>query len=145
MNELVVPYSGELVDLSNPPECLNLLKEIRELEQKLRLVKGALTDALVAESSRQGTKTLELNGIKAVISASDEIVWDVEVLQELLDLGLPEERLSELITTEVTYKVNASVARQLAGANSAYAEVIERAKSRIPKTPYVSIKNGKGF
>jgi len=140
LNELIVPYSGELIDLEDPPGCLKLLAEIRELEQKLRLVKGALTEALVAESSRQGTKTLELNGIKAVVSASDEIIWDVEVLQELADLGLPEERMSALITTEISYKVNASVAKQLAGANESYAEVIERAKSRIPKTPYVSIK-----
>lgn len=140
MSEVLVPYSGQIVSLDDPPECLKLLAEIRELEGKLRDVKGALTEALGHEFSRQGTKTIEMNGVKAVLGPDSEIVWDVEVLEELRELGLPEERMNALVTTEVTYKVNANVAKQLAGANQAYGEVIERAKSRIPKTPYVSIR-----
>lgn len=142
MSEVLVPYSGQVVDLSDPPECLKLLAEIRELEGKLRDVKGALTEALAGEFSRQGTKTIELNGVKAVLGPDSEIVWDIETLQELRELGLPEERMDALVSTEISYKVNAAVAKQLAGANPAYGDVIERAKNRIPKTPYVSIKRG---
>lgn len=145
MSEVLVPYSGEIVNLDDPPECLKLLGEIRDLEGKLRDIKGALTEALAHEFSRQGTKTIELNGVKAVLGPDSETVWDVEILQELLDEGLPEERMDALVTTEVSYKVNASVAKQIAAANPAYAEVIERAKSRIPRTPYVSIKHGQGI
>lgn len=119
-----------------------MLTDIREMESKLREAKGALTEALAAEFSRQGTKTLELNGIKATLGADSEIVWDIEVLGELRNLGLPEERMDQLVTAEVTYKVNGSVAKQVAAANPAYAEVIERAKGRVPRTPYVSIRRG---
>lgn len=142
MSEVLVPYSGQIVNLGDPPECLKLLAEIRELEGKLRDVKGALTEALAQEFSRQGKKTLEVNGIKAELRGGTEIVWDVEVLEQLRDLGLPDERMNELVKVEVTYRVNAAVAKQLAAANRDYAEIIQRAKSEIPKAQYVSIKSG---
>ena len=139
---LVVPSSGEVISLEDPAACVKVLSEIRELESRLREAKGALTHALTYEFSRQGTKTLELNGVKATLGPDSEIVWDIEVLNELRGLGLPEERMDALVTAEVTYKVNGSVAKQIAGANNEYADVIERAKGRLPKTPYVSIKHG---
>lgn len=139
---LVHPRTGEIIDLEDPPTCLRVLADIRELESRLREAKAMLTDVLAVEFSRVGTKTLELGGVKATLGPDSEIVWDVGVLQELQALGLPEERMNELVTAEITYKVNANVAKQIAAANTEYAEVIERAKQRIPKTPYVSIKRG---
>jgi len=119
---------------------LRVLTEVRELEARLRELKAGLTDAIANECSRQGTKTLELNGYKAELRGGSEIVWDVELLEGLRDLGLPEERMSALITTEVTYRVNANEAKRIASVNPEYAEVIERAKSIIPKAVYVSLK-----
>ena len=142
MSEVLVPYSGEIVNLGDPPECLRLLAEIRDLEGKLRDVKGALTEALSQEFSRQGTKTLAIDGVKAELRGGTEIVWDIEILERLRDLGLPEERMDELVKAEVTYRVNTAVAKQLAAANPDYAAVIERAKTLIPKAQYVSIKSG---
>jgi hypothetical protein len=140
--ELVVPITGEVLSPDDPESCLRVLAEVREFETKFRQLKAALTEALSTEFARRGTKTIEMNGIKAVLGPDSEIVWDVSVLQELADIGLPEDRMNELVTAEITYKVNANVAKQIAGANSNYAEVIERAKSRVPKTPYVSLKRG---
>jgi len=137
----IVPYSGEIVNLDDPQACLKLLVEIRELEEKLRELKDDLTDALKYEFTRQGKKTLEMQGIKATLGADSEIVWDVGILDELRSAGLPEERMDELVTAEVGYRVNANVAKQLA-MNPLYAEVIERAKSRVPKKPYVGAKRG---
>lgn len=137
---LVHPRTGELVPVDSPDACAKLLGEVRELEGNLRELKSELTAALTAEFSRQGKKTLELGGVKAVLGGGSEIVWDVEILQELLGLGLPEERMNELVTAEVSYKVNASVAKQIAGANQEYAEVVARAQTTIPKTAYVSLK-----
>lgn len=139
---LVHPRTGEVIDLEDPPTCLRVLADIRELESRLREAKAMLTDALSVEFSRVGTKTLELNGMKATLGPDSEIVWDVGVLQELQSLGLPEERMNELVSAEITYKVNSNVAKQIAAANAEYAEVIERAKQRVPKTPYVSIRRG---
>lgn len=136
----VVPYSGEIVNFDDPDACLKLLVEIRELEGKLRDLKDDLTDALKREFSVRGKQTLEMNGIKASLSADSEIVWDVGVLYELREQGLPEDRMTELITEEITYKINGNVAKQLAAANPTYAEVIERAKSRAPKKQYVSAR-----
>lgn len=67
-------------------------------------------------------------------------MWDIEILGELRALGLPEERMDQLITAEITYKVNTNVAKQLASVNPAYAAVIERAKSQVPRATYVSIR-----
>jgi hypothetical protein len=140
--QLVVPVTGELLDLEDADKCVQVLTEIRELESQLREAKATLTEALAAEFARRGTKTMEVGGTKAVLSGGSEIVWDVEVLGELRDLGLPEERMDELVTTEVTYRVNANVAKAIAAANAGYAEVVERAKSVIPKAVYVSLKRG---
>lgn len=140
--ELVVPTTGEVISREDASGCLRVLNEIRELEAKLRELKGALTEALSEEFARQGTKTLELNGVKAELRGGSEIVWDVEVLDLLRDEGLPEDRMAALVTTEVTYKVNARVAKQLSAANPAYAEIIECAQKSIPKATYVVIKKG---
>lgn len=138
--ELVVPTTGEVISADDAPACLRVLTEIRDLEARLRELKGALTEALSEEFARQGTKTLELNGTKAELRGGSEIVWDVEVLELLRDEGLPEDRMTDLITTEISYKVNARVAKQLASANPAYAEIIECAQKSIPKATYVVIK-----
>lgn len=137
---LVVPQSGELLALDDTAGCLRVLTEIRDLETRLREAKAELTFALSAEFSRQGTKTMEVDGIKAELRGGSEVVWDVETLGELRALGLPEDRMDQLITAEVTYRVNSNVAKQLAAANPLYASVIERAKNTVPRSSYVSIK-----
>ena len=140
LSELIVPVSGEVVSYDDPAGCLRVLTEIRELEARLKEVKADLTSALAAEFSRQGTKTLELDGIRAELRGGTDIVWDIEVLEELRELGLPEERMNALITTEIRFRVNANEAKRVAAANPAYAEVVERAKKVIPKATYVAVK-----
>lgn len=137
--ELVYPITGEVVASDDPAGCVRLLGEIRTLEQQLKSLKAELTRALEEEFSRQGRKTIEVNGTKAELRGGSGVVWDIEVLDELRTLGLPEERMDELMQAEITYKVNANVAKQIAAANADYADVIERAKQRVPRPTYVSL------
>lgn len=138
--EIALPHSGELVDLGNPGFCARALNEIRALEQMLREAKQVLTEALVEEAARQGTKSLHLATGDVSISGGTVVEWDVEELDKLLDLGLPEERFDELVTQVVSYKVNAAVAKQISGANPDYAEIIQRARTEAPAAHRVSVK-----
>jgi hypothetical protein len=140
--ELVVAGTGEIVDLGNAPQCASALLAIREMESQLREMKGILTQAIVDECARRGSKTLHFSeGSTATVSGGTEAVWDIEVLTQLLDAGLPADRYAELVTEEVTYRVNASVAKSIAGANEEYAKVIDNARSLVEKPQYVSIKH----
>lgn len=127
--ELVVAGVGSVVNLDKPAEVAQALADVRALENALRDVKPILTGALVEESKRQGKKTLRFGDLEVVISQSREIVWDLEVLAELLDAGMSEERYAELVTETVTYKVSAQEAKIIAGANPEYARIIERART----------------
>lgn len=138
-NDLVLPGSGELVRLTHPDECVRALSSIRDLERRLREAKQELTFVLEQEFRRTGTKTLTFGATKAELRGGKETVWDIEILQQLPELGLPQERYQDLVTEEISYKVNASVAKQLAAANEQYAEVIEAAQTVIEKQRYVKI------
>jgi len=137
--ELVVPVTGEIVSLADPAHCARVLSEIRELEAKLRELKGALGYALKEESKRQGSKTLHYPGLEVKINTPNETVWDYAVLEELVGAGLPDERFNALVMIEKTYRVNRSVAKQLAGSNTVYAEIIDRAQTKNPREPSVSV------
>jgi hypothetical protein len=137
--DLVVPHTGEVLPLEDPARCALLYQEIRELEYRLRDTRAALADALIEESAKQGTKTLHFPGVEAKITGGNETSWDYEVLLELQDAGLPEERFTELVHPEVEYKVNGLVARSIAGSNPVYAEIIERAKTQRPKPAGVTV------
>lgn len=137
---LVLPTTGEVISREDPDACARAFFEIKTLEERLKELRGALAEALLEESRKTGGKTLHLEGgFTAKISISNDIHWDHSVLLELLDAGLPEERFGALVTTEVSYKVNGSIAREVAGANEVYAEIIDRAKNKIPRSPYVSV------
>ncbi len=138
--ELVLPGTGQVIDLANPGSCADALNQIRQLEQSLRDAKRVLTEMLVAESERQGTKTLRLGKLEAIVGGGYNVTWDIEELAKLQDLGLPEERYYDLVQTVISYKVNASVAKQIAGANPDYARIIENARGEEPAAYRVSLK-----
>ena len=142
--ELVLRHTGELVDLEDGRSVAWALKQIRELEDQLRDAKSILSTALEIEKTRRGKGTMDFGDIKAVVATKNETIWDIEVLEQLLELGLPDERFNELVTTEYSYKVNASVAKQIAAANSDYAKVIESAKTVIEKKPTVTLQVQRG-
>ena len=137
----VVPLVGLVVDLSQPKEVALALDAVREAKRRLDEARAGLERVLVEESVKQGTKTLHFGELKAVVSGGPVVEWDIEQLrEELTELELPEARINMLITETVSYKVNAAVAKQLAGANPEYAEAVERAKTIVPKAYRVDVK-----
>jgi hypothetical protein len=102
-----------------------------------------LDSAILDEYVRQGTKTLHLaGGFTATITTPSQIVWDHQVLLELVDAGLPRERYELLVKEEVVKKVDQGIIRQLEGANPQYREIIARARNRIPRRESVKIERG---
>lgn len=138
--ELVVPGLGTVVDLTDVREASLALDDVRDLERMLRYVKQELVEAIVAESRKQGTKTLHLEGATVTVKTGEEWVYDAEeVEQGLRAAGMPEERIREIVKETVSYKVDAVKAKQAASANALYAEVVEAHKELQQKPPSVSI------
>ncbi len=137
--ELIVPFTGEVVPLDDPAACARIFDEAKELERKCRELRGYLGDLLMEESRRQGSKTLHFEGYQVKINTPNDISWDYETLLELQQAGLPEERFNDLVTTEYTIKVNGLVAKSIGSSNEVYKEILERAQTKIPKSPSVSI------
>lgn len=136
---VVIPTTGEAINLSDAHACACALQEVREVEAQLRDIKRVLTEGILEESRRQGSKTLHFSTFDARINNPPTTAWDYEVLCELQDAGLPEERFADLVTTEISYKVNGNVAKSVASSNPAYREIIERAKTTIYGQATVSI------
>lgn len=142
--ELIIPTTGELVDLTDPAFCARALYELETLKAQIRELEGYLKESVLEESIRVGGKTLHFEGgFTAKITTPNATRWDYTVLLELIDAGLPEERFNELVLIEQSYKVDGSIVRQLQGANPVYAEIIGRAKEIIPRSPSVKVSPGK--
>lgn len=139
--ELLNPFTGELVPTGDLERVAATLDDLRQVKQKLNDAVAAFTEVVLAESRRQGTRTLRTSGVKLEVSGDNEIEWDVEELLKLRDLGLPEGRYDELVQQTVSFKVNGSVARQLEGASEEYAAIIGRARVRQPRRQYVTVKS----
>lgn len=131
--------TGELVE-ATPDKAAELLVAMRQFKAQILDAVKACEYVLLEESQRQGTKTLRLQNVAAVVSGGSELDWDLDVLGELRAAGLPEERFNELVVATVTYRVNAAVAKQLAAANPIYASVIERARGTVERPWRVSIR-----
>lgn len=140
--ELVLPFSGEVINLADWRMCASALKEIRDYESVGREVKGILTRAIAEAAAREGKRTLELaNGAKVHISSSSETEYDAEAIQQgLADAGMPQERISEIVEETVVLKVRAVEAKRAANANAAYATVIDEHSREVFKPVTVSIR-----
>lgn len=126
--ELLNVETGEVLPATTE-NAAAVLVAAREMKNRLG---GVIRDAeafLADESRRLGTKTFHTGGGKVSLSGGMTTSYDPEVLGEALRAaGCPEERISEAIVEEVTYKVNQTVLRQLASANPAYRAAAEKAK-----------------
>lgn len=140
--ELALPHSGELVDLSDEVAVGVALDEVRRMQAHLQHAVRALSDALAARAAVLGTKSIRLSGGRvAAIQGGTTKVYDAQEIERgLRALGMPEDRIREIVVEQVTYTVRAVEAKRAAGANPAYADVIEAASSEIERPVSVTIR-----
>ncbi|MDR7492245.1 MAG: hypothetical protein QN122_12450 [Armatimonadota bacterium] len=132
--------TGELIDPRDLPRVVEVVEALRQLRAAAQEQIQLATDILRAEAERLGSKTLRVGEWEVEIRGGQETEWDVEALQSLADLGLPEERLAALLRPTLVYRVDGRVARQLAAANPEYGAVIEAARRVVPKPLYLAIR-----
>lgn len=139
--DLILPHSGELVSLDDTAAVARALTELRELEHRIKDLKAMLTDAVVDETRRQGAKTLHLGDLSVEVKGGERVLWDAQALEtDLRALGMPEQRIREIVVEEVLYTVSAAKARQAARANDQYSDAIESARTVIETRPSVSVR-----
>ena len=138
---IVVPITGQVLDLTRPFEVAGALADLRDLKRQLDELRTLLEGVLRLEAQKQGTKTLHLGSLDAVVSGGTRREYDAELLVELLrDAGLPEERIADAVVETVSYRVNQLVLKQLAAANANYAAAIELAETTVEAPWRVSVK-----
>lgn len=140
--ELALPHSGELIDLTSPAQCADAYQAIQAMEARLAEAKRMLARAAAHHAGIEGTRTIRLTGGRvARVKGGPETVYDAEAIERgLRRAGMPEDRIAEIVTTEVTYKVKAMEAKRAAGANPKYARVIKRASTTIDRSPGIEIR-----
>jgi hypothetical protein len=138
---IVVPLTGQVVDLTRPVEVAGALHDVREVKRQLDELRVLLEGVLRLEAQKQGSKTLHLGAFDAVVSGGVRAEYDAEKLEAgLLTAGLPAERFAEAVSLVVSYKVDQRVLKQLAAANPAYAAAIDAARTYV-ETPWrVTVK-----
>lgn len=148
MSELEVREHAELLDVLSgellPATVENagrVIQAARSMKQRINDVVADATAWLAEESARQGTRTLHTPGVTLTLSGGTTEEYDpLELQNALWDAGCPNERVDEAVVATVTYKVNRSVLRQLAGANPDYRAAIESAKRMVEKPMRATIK-----
>lgn len=141
--EVVDPFTGSLVDVSDPMAAAEFLDALRGSKDTITKIIHAVEEIQRAEFERQGTKTIHAGRWDLTLEPQVAYVWDEQVLQELLDAGLPEERYRDLVKTTVSVKVSQDQAKRIESANERYADIIERARTRVEKAPRVTAKPSK--
>ena len=127
-HELLDIATGEMLP-ATVDNAARVLEAIREAERRIRLVRAEVTSFLLEQSQRDGIKTFHSGAGKVELSGGPVKEYDPQALQVKLTVaGCPQSRIDEAIVPEVTYKVNRSVLRQLAGANERYAIAIEQSE-----------------
>lgn len=118
-----------------------VLAAAREMKRRLDDVIAAAT-AVVFEASRvQGTKTFHVDGETVSLSGGPATEYDPQALAECLrEAGCPEPRIDAVVKTEITYKVDRAVLRQLVASNEDYRAAAELAAVEIVKPYRASVK-----
>ncbi len=147
MTDMIEPVR-ELIDVETgealPATVSNAARVIvvaRAMKARVNQIVNDATEYLVGESIHQGTKTLHADGETVTISGGSTVDYDpTDLLEALREAGCPEERLNQAVITEISYKVDRAVLRQLAAANPDYRAAIESAELEVDRPYRASVK-----
>lgn len=131
---------GLVVERDDIEEASRVLGLIADEKDDVRRLEAALKD-LVREwyATHGGPQTIRHHGVKIVVGPREETLYDHDVLETgLLAAGMPEAAVREIVTIEISYKVNATKAKQAAKANPKYAAAVEAATLVAEKIPSVT-------
>jgi hypothetical protein len=124
---VVLAATGEVYDTRILAEAAALVERAAEIERNARDAKRFGQDALRAELASQGRAEL-LIGDYQVTEATGTVTWDADQLRADLEAaGLSRDRLEELFGYRVR---DGQELGKLERRHEAYAEAIERARSR---------------
>jgi hypothetical protein len=132
-SELLDVLTGEVLP-ATPENAHAILAHIADMEQTIRTAKAAITDYVIEESVRQGTKTFDIHGSKLVLEGGPtDVVEGHDLAMLLREAGCPEQRIKDVVTEEVTYKVNRRVLAQLIAANPDYRTAAELTTTTVER------------
>lgn len=142
---VVVPASGEVVDLSNPAEVARALEAVETIAAQAAEAKRLLNGALVRYSTDVAvSRTFTIPGagkFERTGGPRTEYERPDEIRRELLALGIPAERVAEIVVETVDRKVNGTEANKAAKASPAVEEVLARHRRKID-APYRVTRKG---
>ncbi len=142
IEELIDVQTGETLP-ATVQNAGRVISAARDMKGRIGEVIAQATAYLSDEAARQGTKTLRDGGTTVTLSGGLTDEYDpADLMDALREAGCPEDRIDEAVVATVTYKVNKSVLRQLAGANIAYRAAIEEARYQYEKPMRASVKEG---
>ena len=132
--------TGEVLE-ATVPNAATVLHAARLMKQRVNDIIAETTAWLASEAAHQGTKTLRAGKTTVTLTGGSSVEYDAHDLMEALrEAGCPEERIGEAVVAEVSYKINRSVLRQLAGANQDYRAAIELAEREVERPYRASVK-----
>lgn len=138
--QLLNVESGELLPATVDNAALVLLVA-REMKHRLDRVIQDATLFLLAESQQQGTKTFRTGNGRVELSGGPSVEYDpLDLVEGLREAGCPEERIAAAVEETISYRVNRSVLRQLAGANGDYRAAVELAVRTVERPFRASVK-----
>jgi hypothetical protein len=125
-NLVVVPISGEQLDIASVAGARRGLVLVTDLRRQLTELSNLCRETLISEADRRGQLSwVDEDGTKIRIGGAGlEEEYDAAVLAELRDAGLPDERWNQLVSWKP--KVDGRVINQLRR-NPEYAAIIDRA------------------
>jgi hypothetical protein len=140
-----VPVTGELIDPRNTEQVMAALLYLREWKREMYDPFIAALEAAIIQHRMDvdARYTVRAGGLVAESTsqaAAHSYQYDGERLRRRLRAaGLPKEEVERAVVREVSYKVNGSRIKALAG-HPVYGKIVDECRTEIPKRRGVTVK-----